>query len=178
MTELNTNKNLTYEPAPDDITLRCNRCNKPITPEEAVLTPTGYRCKDCVREQQKIYDTTKGLDVFIGFLISALIAYAGSWLARRLGFLVLLVGPGVGMLIANAVRLAVRKRRSKALNRAVLWGSIVGCLPFVVMGILPLISLGGNLFALPGLLPLVWQVLYSALAISTAYYQLTGIKLG
>jgi len=92
--------------------------------------------------------------------------------------LVLLVGPGVGMLIANAVRLAVRKRRSKALNKAVLWGSIVGCLPFVVMGIVPLISLGGNLFALPGLLSLVWQVLYSALVISTAYYQLTGIKLG
>jgi len=178
MTEMNTNKNTAQEPSPEGITLRCNRCNKPITPEEAVLTPTGYRCKDCVREQQKIYDTTKGLDVVIGFLISAVIAFAGSWLARRLGFLVLLVGPGVGMLIANAVRLAVRKRRSKALNKAVLWGSIGGCLPFVVMGILPLITLGGNLFTLSGLLPLVWQVLYSALAVSTAYYQLTGIKLG
>jgi hypothetical protein len=178
MTELIKNNNKIHEHSPGDISLGCNRCNKPITPEEAVLTPTGYRCKDCVREQQKIYDTTKGLDVLVGFLISALIAYAGSWLARRLGFLVLLVGPGVGMLIANAVRLAVRKRRSKALNRAVLWGSIAGCLPFVIMGILPLIAFGGNLFALPGLLPLVWQVLYSALAISTAYYQLTGIQLG
>ena len=178
MTELHSNPNLTPAEPQDEITLRCNRCNKPIKPEEAVLTPTGYRCKDCVREQQKIYDTTHGLDVPVAFLISALIALAGSWLASRLGFLVILVGPGVGMLIANAVRLAVHKRRSKALNQAVLWGGVLGCLPFVIIEILPLFMAGGGALALAGLLPLIWQVLYSTLAVTTAYTQLTGIKLG
>jgi len=49
-------------PTPEETpTLRCNRCNKPITPEEAVLTPTGYRCRDCVNSQLKVFDTTKGL---------------------------------------------------------------------------------------------------------------------
>jgi len=176
MTDINSH--ISTENLPEEPTLRCNRCNKPITPEEAVLTPTGYRCKDCVRKQQKVYDNTKGLDVLIGFLVSGLIALAGSWLASRLGFLVLLVGPGVGMFIANAVRLAVQKRRSKALNKAVLWGSIAGCLPRVILGILPMFAMGGGLLSLGALLPLIWLVLYSALAVSTAYYQLTGIKLG
>ena len=103
--------------AQEEIVLRCNRCNKPITPETAVLTPTGYRCKDCVRSQQKIFDTNKGLDVPVGLLISALIAFGGSWLAGRIGFLILFVAPGIGTLIANVVRWAVRKRRSQALNQ-------------------------------------------------------------
>ena len=163
--------------APEEIVLRCNRCNKPITPETAVLTPTGYRCKECVRSQQRIFDTTKGLDVPLGLLISALIAFGGSWLAGRIGFLILFVAPGIGTLIANAVRWAVRKRRSKALNKAVLWGSILGCLPLVIMRLLPILGANGGQPALGGLLSLVWQAVYALLLVSSAYYQTTGIKL-
>lgn len=170
------------EPTPTDsaqeeIVLRCNRCNKPITPETAVLTPTGYRCKECVRSQQKIFDTSKGLDVPIALLISALIAFGGSWLAGRIGFLILFVAPGVGTLIANAVRWAVRKRRSKALNKAVLWGSVLGCLPLVIMRLLPMLGANSGQAALVSLLPLVWQAAYALLLVSSAYYQTTGIKL-
>ena len=39
-----------------ETTLRCNRCEKPICAKCAVLTPTGYRCKECIKEQQKIFD--------------------------------------------------------------------------------------------------------------------------
>lgn len=163
--------------AQEEIVLRCNRCNKPITPETAVLTPTGYRCKECVRSQQKIFDTTKGLDVPIALLISALTAFAGSWLAGRIGFLVLFVAPGVGTLIANLVRWAVRKRRSRALNKAVLYGSVLGCLPLIILRLLPILSANGGLGALGGLLPLVWQAVYALLLISSATYQTTGIKL-
>ena len=41
---------------PDTETLlRCNKCNKPICLKCAVQTPVGYRCKECVREQQDVY---------------------------------------------------------------------------------------------------------------------------
>ena len=40
--------------------LRCNRCERPICAECAVRTPTGYRCPECIRSQQKIFDTAKG----------------------------------------------------------------------------------------------------------------------
>ena len=35
--------------------LRCNKCEKPICLQCAVLTEVGYRCKECVRGQQALY---------------------------------------------------------------------------------------------------------------------------
>ena len=61
-------------------TLRCNRCEKPICPQCAVLTPTGYRCKECVKSQQKIFDTSEARDFLLGFIVTALL----SWLARKM----------------------------------------------------------------------------------------------
>lgn len=165
-------------PPEPEIVLRCNRCDKPITPETAVLTPTGYRCKECVKAQQKVFDTSKSIDIPVGFFIAMLITFAGSWLATHLGFLILLVAPGIGMLIANVVRWAVKKRRSKSLSKAVLWGAIVGCLPLLVLQIVPLFFIEGGLIpAIGGLMPLIWQVVYSLLTVSTAYYQFSGIRL-
>ncbi|HPR35475.1 MAG TPA: hypothetical protein PKY64_07355 [Anaerolineaceae bacterium] len=162
----------------EEVQLRCNRCNKPITPATAILTETGYRCADCVRAQQRVFDTTKRLDPFLGFVIAAVISYAGSLLAGLLGFFNLLVAPGVGTLITNAVRLAVNRRRSKVLNRAVLLGAIVGALPLLIREILPLLSGSGPL--LTGgvnLLPLIWRAVYAALVSSSAYAQARGLRL-
>ncbi len=36
-----------------ETSLRCNKCGKPICAKCAVRTPTGYRCKECVRGQLK-----------------------------------------------------------------------------------------------------------------------------
>ncbi len=158
--------------------LRCNRCNKPITPDTAILTETGYRCAECVRSQQRAFDTTKRLDPFLGFAVAALISFAGSWLAGWLGFFTIFVAPGIGTLITNAVRLAVRRRRSKALNKAILVGAIVGALPLLIMAILPL--LGGSGPLLTGgvnLLPLIWRAVYAALVSSSAYAQARGLRL-
>ena len=162
----------------EEPTLRCNRCGKPTTPQTAVLTPTGYRCKECIRGQQKNFDTTTRLDVPLSFLVSALIAFAGSWLVPRTGFITLLLAPGVGLLIFNAVRLVVNRRRGRALNQAVLWGAIAGSLPLLVMKMLPLFSVpGGVVPSLAASLPLIWQTLYSVMVATSAFGQFTGIKL-
>ena len=42
--------------------LRCNNCNEPICSQCAIQTPTGYRCPECVRGQQKIFNTAKSQD--------------------------------------------------------------------------------------------------------------------
>ena len=76
-----------------EITLRCNKCNRPITPAEAVLTPTGYRCKDCVRNQQRVFDTSKPLDYVWAFLAAAIISFLGSLVGSFLGFYVFLLAP-------------------------------------------------------------------------------------
>lgn len=157
--------------------LRCNRCEKPITPETAVLTPTGYRCQECVKTQQKVFDTSKSFDLVIGFVIAGLISFAGSWLVSRLGFFTLLIAPGVGMLIANAVRVAVNRRRSNALNKAVLAGAIIGSVPLLVPEVMALLSASGDAFAIAGsILPLIWKVVYTVLVASTTYAQARGLR--
>ncbi len=179
MTDLIENKALTDETNSDNApVLRCNRCNKPITPETAVLTPTGYRCQECVRAQQKVFDTTKPIDPVIGFLIAAIISLGGSWLVPRLGFFTLFIAPGVGTLIQNAVRLAVKRRRSKMLNTAVLAGAILGSLPFLIVEVLNLIRMPGDFLSVAAnLLPLVWRGVYTVLVSSTAYAGLKGLRL-
>jgi DNA-directed RNA polymerase subunit RPC12/RpoP len=168
-----------YKATPEEsVQLRCNRCDKPITPATAILTETGYRCAECVRSQQRAFDTTKRLDPFLGFMIAALISFAGSWLAGLLGFFTIFVAPGVGTLITNAVRLVVRRRRSKALNKAILVGAIVGALPILALAVLPLLSGSGPLLTGGGnLLPLIWRAVYAALVSSSAYAQARGLRL-
>ena len=162
----------------EEVQLRCNRCNKPITPATAILTETGYRCAECVRDQQRVFDTTKRLDPFLGFVVAAVISFAGSWLAGLLGFFTIFVAPGVGTLIFNAVRLVVNRRRSKALNKAVLVGAIVGALPLLILAILPLLSGSGPLLTGGGnLMPLIWRAVYAALVSTSAYAQSRGLRI-
>ncbi len=157
------------------ITLRCNKCNRPITPSEAVLTPTGYRCPDCVRQQQKNFDTSKPLDYVWGFLLAAVVSYFGSLLAARIGFFIFLLGPATGVAAAEVVRFATKKRRSKALFRLFNAGLIVGGIPRLFILLLNFfwgINLNAmNFFAV---LPLIYQVIFMALAVPSGFYRLSG----
>ncbi|MCK4961780.1 MAG: hypothetical protein KAS19_04805, partial [Anaerolineales bacterium] len=53
-----------------ETTLRCNRCEKLICAKCAVHTPVGYRCRECVRGQQKELETARQLDYMIAGVIS------------------------------------------------------------------------------------------------------------
>jgi len=161
----------------EDITLRCNRCGKPITPAEAVLTPTGYRCQDCVRQQQKIFDTSKPMDYFLGFVLAAVVTFLGSLIASYIGFFTFLLAPAAGVAVAEVVRFATGKRRSKRLFRLVSVGMALGGLPLVLIGLGSVwIGLQAGAFSLYGLIPLGVQVLYLVLAIPSAYYRLSGLR--
>ncbi len=70
--------------------LRCNRCGDPICAQCAVRTPVGYRCKKCVREQQKTFETVRWYDFPIAFIVAAAVIGIGSLLSSVLGFWILL----------------------------------------------------------------------------------------
>ncbi len=166
-------------PTPDDqeITLRCSKCGKPITPEEAVQTPTGYRCRDCVRRQQKVFDTSRPLDYLWGFLIAVPLSFIGSFLTSYIRFFTFLLAPAAGVAVAEVVRAVIKKRRSKRLFRLVAIGVVIGALPLMAMNLLRLVSqLSAGVFNLYGLLPLGYQVLYLFLAVPSAYYRLSGSR--
>jgi len=158
-------------------TLRCSKCGKPITPEEAVQTPVGYRCRECVKQQQKIFETSKPLDYVWGFLIAAVLSFLGSLLTSVIGFFIFLLAPAAGVAIAEVVRAATKKRRGKRLFRVVAAGVILGGLPLIVTRLFNfIIGLSFGSFNLFSLLPLGYQILYLFLAVPSAYYRLSGSR--
>lgn len=136
--------------------LRCNRCSKFICPKCAKRTPVGFRCPDCIREQEDRYYSGGNVD----YVIAAVIAFPLSLIAAglftvflsRLGFFTLIIGffvaPVVAGAITEAVRWGVRKRRARYLRHVVVGSLILATAPFLI---LPLMV--GNFFGLlmPGL---------------------------
>ena len=169
---MNNQNNTSNTTNNDQITLRCNKCGRPITPEEAVQTPTGYRCRDCVRQQQKIFDTSQPLDYIWGFLIAAVLSLVGSFITDWIGFFTFLLAPALGVGIAEAVRFVTKKRRGKRLFRLVTAGVIVGGLPLILFK--TFLLLGS--FSVFRLLDLGYQVLFLVLAVPSAYYRLSGSR--
>lgn len=159
-------------------TLRCNRCNKPICTKCAVLTPTGYRCRECVRGQQKAFETARWYDYPVAFILAGVLSLLGSLLASRLGFFIIFLAPIAGGIVAEVVRFAVGRRRSKRLFILATLGAASGSLLIVLSLLLPffaglVIGAGGLGF----LLQLIWPVVYAFLVTSTVYYRLGGITM-
>jgi DNA-directed RNA polymerase subunit RPC12/RpoP len=169
-----TNHNHIHE---QEITLRCSRCGKPITPAEAIQTPTGYRCSDCVRQQQKIFDTSQPQDYVLGFIVAAVLSFFGSWLTTIIGFFTILFAPAAGVGIAEAVRFITKKRRSKRLFRWVSAGVILGGLPLIAVTLIRLfLFISAGSFNLFSLFPLGYLILYLVMAVPSAYYRLSGSR--
>jgi hypothetical protein len=129
--------------------LRCNRCSKPICTRCAVRTPVGYRCKQCVGQQQQTFYTGGTVDYVIGGIIAVVLGGIASYIVGLLGawFLALILGPTLGIGIAELVRLAVRRRRSQYLWLVVGGGIGLGALPalfmaLATMNLWTLVSLG------------------------------------
>ncbi|MFN2166196.1 MAG: hypothetical protein ACK2U9_08015 [Anaerolineae bacterium] len=154
--------------------LRCNRCNKPICYQCAVLTPVGYRCKECVREQQNVYYNAERFDLpiaaVIGFVLGAgvgALAYAFLGLLGLLFSLLIafFAGPAAGGLIAEVIRRGVGKRRARGMK----WVAAGATLAGIVIGGMLLLGLLG--FFRGGLLRLD-VLLFAGLAASTVYARL------
>ncbi|MGE5777617.1 MAG: B-box zinc finger protein, partial [Chloroflexota bacterium] len=63
-----------------ETSLRCNNCDRPICVSCAVRTPTGYRCRECVKGQLKIFDTAEWYDYISGFIVAAFISGIAAFL--------------------------------------------------------------------------------------------------
>ncbi|MBP1692969.1 MAG: putative rane protein [Chloroflexi bacterium] len=155
-----------------ETTLRCNRCEKPICSKCAVLTPTGYRCKECVRGQQKLFETAQWYDYPIIIVVVGVLSFLGSWLATFIGFFTILLAPAAGFVIAEAARLVTQRRRSKNLFLIASITAGLAALPFVIRELLTL-TFGG----FGGLLGLLWLGIYLFVVPSTVYARLRGISM-
>jgi hypothetical protein len=156
-----------------ETTLRCNRCEKPICAKCAVLTETGYRCTECVRSQQKSFDTATTIDYILAIGIAVILAYIGSLISSRIGFFTIFVAPIAGIIIAEAIRRAIQRRRSKRLFQATAVATAFGG----ILPVLSLLALTGLTIGITGLFFFIWPVVYTVMVTSTVYYRLAGISL-
>jgi hypothetical protein len=117
--------------------LRCNRCGKPICQRCAVRTPVGYRCRECIGQQQAVYFTGGRADYLVGGVIALVLGGLGAFLMALLGawFFAIILGPVIGIGIAELVRLAVRRRRSRYLWLAVAAGFALGAVPALLVSL-------------------------------------------
>lgn len=164
-----------------ETSLRCNRCEKPICSKCAVLTPTGYRCKECVHGQAKIFETAKAQDYFVAAGIGGVLAFLGSLLLPRLGFFVILVAPIAGGIIAEAIRFGIQRRRAKRLFQVAAGAVAAGSLLPVCVSLAGFILVAVMGADAGGMLRVgfsfIWTLVYTFMVVSTVYYRLAGIEI-
>ena len=153
--------------------LRCNNCERPICTSCAVRTPTGYRCRECVRGHRKLFDTATWVDYVAGFFTAAVLGGISSLLVGLIGsmagffafILIAVATSSVGMRIAEACRFVTRRHRSRALFITIAVGMIVGALPVVISTLLTM-----NIFGL------VFLAIYLFVAVPIVYSRLSGFQ--
>jgi len=156
-----------------ETSLRCNRCERPICTQCAVHTPTGYRCKECVREQQQIFNTAEWYDYLVGFGTAAALSLVASiilvvisgFIGFFMWFISFAIAGAAGAFIANITQSVLRKRRSKQLFWLVAAGVVAGAIPVILFQLFT-----GNFFAI------IWQGIYLVTATPTVYARISGFQ--
>jgi hypothetical protein len=152
--------------------LRCKRCERFICASCAVRTPTGYMCKECVRLHQKSFDTAEWVDYVFGFIAAGILSGVATFLVTLIGgigflgwFLIFIGAPVAASTIAEGVRFATRRHRSRPLFITCAAGLVAGALPIMIVQILTM-----NVFGI------IFQVIYLIIAVPLVYTRLSGIQ--
>ena len=170
MSETETTLTCTFHPK-RETQLRCNRCDKPICIQCATHTPTGYRCPECIRSQQKIFVTTKWFDQLVAALITGVIAMLGSIFGSYLGYFTIFIAMGSGHLAVLASKKAIKNRRSP-LIKYVMSGTafLASIAPAIVFLYQNYWLMGYGLIG--GLYTIIWRLAFSVIITAYIYYQL------
>ncbi len=130
-TNINTEE-LTYcEVHPDrETSLRCNKCNRLMCTECAVQTPVGYRCKQCVRQQEDKFFSATQTDYIVVFLTCAVLGGIGAVVSLYIGFwiFILLLAAPVGGAIGEAALRLTKRRRGRYSGYIAAAGIVIGAL--------------------------------------------------
>jgi hypothetical protein len=144
--------------------LRCNRCGKPICSSCAKRTPVGYRCPECIREQEDVFFTARPLDYLITVFIALPLSIIAGYIAPLIGFFVIFLAAGVGTLIGRLVLWAIGRRRGRWIPL------LVGALVVIGAAVPYLLAFLDGTIILS--LRLLWTGVYIVMAAGAAYYQM------
>lgn len=154
-----------------EATLRCNKCGRYMCLRCAVKVPVGYRCRQCVYEQQGVFYKATQRDDLIAAGVALALGLPAGYILPRLGlFIIIIFAIPAGALIGDLVFRACGKRRSRytwlIVAVIVALSAFVAYIPFILEmfnGRVP----AGALFS--SLLP---PLLYAALSAGAAAVRL------
>ena len=154
--------------------LRCNKCGQPMCSKCAVQTPVGYRCRNCISGQQKVfYSGFNPTHYLIAAAVALPLALVAGWIVPRLGWFTIILGPIAGGGIAEAARWAIGRRRGQYTWLVVCGCIVVGSLPWLVRLLLSLAGFAASggmaVYVAGGIVALVWYAVYVAAAAGAAY---------
>ncbi|MGL4648250.1 MAG: hypothetical protein ACRC1H_02480, partial [Caldilineaceae bacterium] len=119
-------------------------------------TPVGYRCKECVREHQNVYFNALPKDDWIALGIAFVVAAIATpivafflgvagWFSYIIAFL---AGGAAGSALAQIIRQAVQRRRSRNMRWFATAGILLGIVAgSAVLGFAPLFMISVWIFA-------------------------------
>ncbi|MHB8753052.1 MAG: hypothetical protein ACYDBJ_28170 [Aggregatilineales bacterium] len=108
--------------------LRCNKCGQYICARCAVRTPVGYRCKQCVRQQQDVYFSARPTDYVIAAAVGLVLGGPIGFVLGKMLLLALLLSLPAGGLISEAAFRATGKRRGRYTGYVIAAGIVLGTL--------------------------------------------------
>jgi len=144
--------------------LRCGKCGQPICPKCVVQTPVGARCPDCAAMKRlpvyRVPTSYYARAVGAGFATGA--ALGAVWPFIPLGgFLLLIIGAGIGYAIGEVISLAVNRKRGP-------WLQVIATLSMVMSYLVrtaidaPSAGFLDSLFSVHGLIAMVLGVIVAA----------------
>ncbi len=159
-----------------ETTLRCNKCGRYMCTRCVVRTPVGYRCKQCVHQQQDVFFAASQRDYIVAAAVSFALSIPVSFIVPRLFlFGVIILSLPAGALIAEVVHRAVGKRRGRYTWVVVMGGIVAGAIAAqfpLIRAIFAELSTGrpdvGIALAL--LVPLIYVVLCAGTAAARLRY--------
>ena len=159
--------------------LRCNKCGQPMCTRCAVQTPVGYRCRDCISSQQRVfYADFRPVHYLIAGVVALPLALVAGWIVPSLGWYAIILGPLAGAGIAEAARWAIRRRRGPYTWLVVCGCIVVGGLFKLLLSLVPYLLLSGatqnpaGYYITGWMAGLLWEAVYLATAVGAAYARL------
>lgn len=112
--------------------LRCNNCTRLMCAKCAVRTPVGYRCQQCVRQQEdRFFDAdTAYYAKIIG--ITVVLSGVGAFVAALLGWIIFVIFVGIAAagMISEVVFRFTKGKRGRYAAQAAAGGVIAGTMLF------------------------------------------------
>lgn len=119
--------------------VRCVECDRYICPKDMVLTPVGYKCKECARQLPSARRTVKPKQFAMALVAAAVVGIGGSYLIASIGFRFFLMSALLGVATGEAARRASGGHRTGAIAAlagfAVIAGSVLTGVGYFTMAI-------------------------------------------